>query len=80
MVKRLTKCVAKIVVIGAAVWTISAIDPSYAQMNTADVARGRGLADRLCAGCHITSSTSGATATNADVTTCCVREKIFPPQ
>jgi cytochrome c len=67
MPKRLTKCAAKIVVIGAAVWTIPAIDPTYAQMNAADVARSRGLADRLCAGCHITSSTSGATPTNADV-------------
>ena len=67
MAGKLTKCVAKIVVIGAAVWALPAIDPAHAQMNTADVTRGRNLADRLCAGCHITSSTSGATATNADV-------------
>jgi|EndMetStandDraft_3_1072993.scaffolds.fasta_scaffold00709_19 hypothetical protein len=62
MVKRLTKCVAKIVVIGAAVWTIPAIDPIHAQMNSADVTRGRDLADRLCGVSRITFSTSGATA------------------
>ena len=66
MGEKSTKWVAKFVVIVAA-WAMSAFDPAYAQMNTADVTRGRVLADRLCSACHITSSTPGAIATNADV-------------
>jgi mono/diheme cytochrome c family protein len=59
--------VAMAAIIVAAVCAMTGADPAHAQMNTADATRGRELADRLCTGCHITSTASGATIANPDV-------------
>lgn len=52
--------------VSLAVGFVLAIDPAIGQSSTPEIARGRELAERLCANCHIVNAGSAVRA-NPDV-------------